>query len=183
MEEAHPNTTHYALAALQYTNVVNKLITQNVDGLHHKALADVWDESRMKQQMLELHGTLHVGLPPLPLTVRYGSYMRSRKCIAAMGTLWIAVHSKIGSQLPTRTGKRIWMSSMQPGKDQEQILTVMYAIDSAHWSCIDFRAQVVLEEGVRYETFKVPECPDCLLENKRNSIVSESAFSFTLYLT
>ena len=31
-------------------------------------------------------------------------------------------------------------------------------------------AQVALE-GVQYDSFKVPECPDCLVENKRNSIV------------
>ena len=32
--------------------------------------------------------------------------------------------------------------------------------------------QVVLGEGVRYDTFKVPECPGCLLEDRWNSIVS-----------
>lgn len=69
------------------------------------------------------------------------------------------------------------MNLTQLGKGQEQILTVMYATNSAYWNCTDFRAQVVLEEGVRYETFKVPECPDCLLENKHNSIVSQSVFS------
>lgn len=31
--------------------------------------------------------------------------------------------------------------------------------------------QVVLPEGVRYDTFKVPECPECLLEDRQNSIV------------
>lgn len=58
VRDALPNTTHYGLAALQYRSIVNKLITQNVDGLHHKALAHVWDEPRMEERILELHGRL-----------------------------------------------------------------------------------------------------------------------------
>lgn len=57
---ALPNTTHCAIAALQYTSIIPRLITQNVDGLHHKALAHVWDKDRLKDRILELHGTLHV---------------------------------------------------------------------------------------------------------------------------
>lgn len=60
VRNALPNPTHYALAALQYTNVVPRLITQNVDGLHHKALAGVWTEANIREHILELHGTLHV---------------------------------------------------------------------------------------------------------------------------
>lgn len=59
VREALPNPTHYALAALQYKNVVPRLITQNVDGLHHKALAHVWSRRDLEERMLELHGTLH----------------------------------------------------------------------------------------------------------------------------
>ena len=60
---ALPNPTHYALAALQYSAVVPRLVTQNVDGLHHKALSRVWDERKSREGILELHGTLHVSLP------------------------------------------------------------------------------------------------------------------------
>ncbi|EPQ56252.1 DHS-like NAD/FAD-binding domain-containing protein [Gloeophyllum trabeum ATCC 11539] len=59
VRDALPNTTHYALAALQYAGLVPRLITQNVDGLHHKALRGVWDEARLRERILELHGTLH----------------------------------------------------------------------------------------------------------------------------
>ncbi|OCH91524.1 DHS-like NAD/FAD-binding domain-containing protein [Obba rivulosa] len=59
VRDALPNTTHFALAALQYRNVIPRLITQNVDGLHHKALAHVWDQPRLHERILELHGTLH----------------------------------------------------------------------------------------------------------------------------
>lgn len=63
VRDALPNPTHYALAALQYTSVAPRLITQNVDGLHHKALAHVWNERRLRERVLELHGTLHVRAP------------------------------------------------------------------------------------------------------------------------
>ncbi|ETW78651.1 hypothetical protein HETIRDRAFT_323334 [Heterobasidion irregulare TC 32-1] len=54
-----PNPTHFALAALQHTSVVTNLITQNVDGLHHKAIRHLWDDAQLKAGILELHGTLH----------------------------------------------------------------------------------------------------------------------------
>ncbi|KAI0079358.1 DHS-like NAD/FAD-binding domain-containing protein [Panus rudis PR-1116 ss-1] len=59
VRDALPNTTHYALAALQYKSVIPKLITQNVDGLHHKALRNVWNEDTLRERILELHGSLH----------------------------------------------------------------------------------------------------------------------------
>ncbi|PCH36333.1 DHS-like NAD/FAD-binding domain-containing protein [Wolfiporia cocos MD-104 SS10] len=58
VRDALPNTTHYAFAALQYKSVVNKLITQNVDGLHHKAIAHVWSDTQMQDHIVELHGQL-----------------------------------------------------------------------------------------------------------------------------
>ncbi|KAG6811650.1 hypothetical protein H0H92_006465 [Tricholoma furcatifolium] len=63
VRDAQPNTTHFALAALQHTSVVPHLITQNVDGLHHKALHQKaghhWGPVRLQRAILELHGTLH----------------------------------------------------------------------------------------------------------------------------
>ncbi|KAJ3743607.1 DHS-like NAD/FAD-binding domain-containing protein [Lentinula detonsa] len=60
VREALPNTTHYAVAALQYAGVIPRLITQNVDGLHHAALSIVHPSPVMVQEsILELHGTLH----------------------------------------------------------------------------------------------------------------------------
>ncbi|KIM90381.1 hypothetical protein PILCRDRAFT_812116 [Piloderma croceum F 1598] len=59
LRDALPNTTHFALVALQYTSVVSQLITQNVDGLHLKALSHIWNPSRIQDRILELHGTLH----------------------------------------------------------------------------------------------------------------------------
>ncbi|KAE9396884.1 DHS-like NAD/FAD-binding domain-containing protein [Gymnopus androsaceus JB14] len=60
VREALPNTTHYAVAALQHSGVAPRLITQNVDGLHHKALSlSQPSPVHMQESILELHGTLH----------------------------------------------------------------------------------------------------------------------------
>lgn len=60
VRDALPNTSHYAIAALQYASYLPRLVTQNVDGLHHKAIAHLWEPDHIRKQILELHGTLHV---------------------------------------------------------------------------------------------------------------------------
>ncbi|KAG1834105.1 DHS-like NAD/FAD-binding domain-containing protein [Suillus variegatus] len=59
VRDALPNTSHYAIAALQYASYLPRLVTQNVDGLHHKAIAHLWEPDHIRKQILELHGTLH----------------------------------------------------------------------------------------------------------------------------
>ncbi|KIK48329.1 hypothetical protein CY34DRAFT_706658 [Suillus luteus UH-Slu-Lm8-n1] len=59
VRDALPNTSHYAIAALQYASYLPRLVTQNVDGLHHKAIAHLWEPEHIQKQVLELHGTLH----------------------------------------------------------------------------------------------------------------------------
>ncbi|EJD00489.1 DHS-like NAD/FAD-binding domain-containing protein [Fomitiporia mediterranea MF3/22] len=59
VRDALPNTTHYAIAALQYTSHVSRLVTQNVDGLDSKAMSSIWPASKISTRILELHGTLH----------------------------------------------------------------------------------------------------------------------------
>lgn len=76
-----PNTTHYALAALQHAAVIPRLITQNVDGLHHKAIRRVWDEETIKERMLELHGSIFVRpVPALSLHLRLTSAVQKVQC-------------------------------------------------------------------------------------------------------
>jgi NAD-dependent deacetylase sirtuin 4 len=58
---AQPNPTHFALSALQYANVVGRIITQNVDGLHMKATSKLWGSVEQESRILELHGRLRVG--------------------------------------------------------------------------------------------------------------------------
>lgn len=47
--KAAPNATHHALAALEHGGYVSGLVTQNVDGLHHRAGS---------REVVELHGSL-----------------------------------------------------------------------------------------------------------------------------
>ena len=89
VRDAQPNPIHYALAALQHSSVTPQIITQNVDGLHHKAIKHLWNEARRKEDILELHGTLHVSvsavLPPIH-TTRIPTSLLSRRYIVHMGT-------------------------------------------------------------------------------------------------
>ncbi len=47
---ARPNAAHLALARLERAGYVHQLVTQNVDGLHHKAGS---------RRLIDLHGRLH----------------------------------------------------------------------------------------------------------------------------
>jgi NAD-dependent deacetylase len=49
MQAASPNTAHYALARLEQNGYINTVITQNVDGLHHRAGS---------KNILEVHGSM-----------------------------------------------------------------------------------------------------------------------------
>ncbi len=60
VKEAKPSTSHFAIGALQYANIVHKLITQNVDGLHEKASPSNWGADLKQKRILELHGRLSV---------------------------------------------------------------------------------------------------------------------------
>ena len=54
-ESAKPNSAHLALAQLENLGVIKSVITQNIDGLHHKAGS---------QHVLELHGTAQTATCP-----------------------------------------------------------------------------------------------------------------------
>jgi len=54
MKKAQPNPAHLAIADLERLGKLDCIITQNVDGLHHKA-------GNSEEKILELHGTaMHV---------------------------------------------------------------------------------------------------------------------------
>ncbi|KAI0372615.1 DHS-like NAD/FAD-binding domain-containing protein, partial [Pilatotrama ljubarskyi] len=135
VRDAQPNPTHFALAALQHSSIAPHLITQNVDGLHHKAISHVWDESRRAEGILELHGTLH------RVRCSHGHEVDRQKFQEMLGEAnpqWKAYAEEL-----ERSGAR---PRTNPDGD------------------------VVLPEGTRYDQFIVPECPSCLLENRRNSM-------------
>jgi len=54
MKEAKPNPAHLAIAELERLSKLDCVITQNIDGLHHKA-------GNSEEKIIELHGTaMHV---------------------------------------------------------------------------------------------------------------------------
>ncbi|TIA94410.1 hypothetical protein E3P81_00016 [Wallemia ichthyophaga] len=61
VQNAKPNRVHYSVAALQYMNLVDKLVTQNVDRLHHRATPESLNPD---SRILELHGTLNFAVVP-----------------------------------------------------------------------------------------------------------------------
>jgi len=55
-----PNAGHLALAHLAFTHGSTTLVTQNVDGLHHRAAEEVaGEEDPRKAFPLEVHGAIH----------------------------------------------------------------------------------------------------------------------------
>ena len=110
-----PNTTHFALAALQHAGMVGPLITQNVDGLHHAALRHARLEAEVDAHILELHGSIFVS-PSLSWHCCFGIPDRAsveiRKCIVDTGTSTPARCFRSGLDKQTRIGTRTsWSSS------------------------------------------------------------------------
>ncbi|KAI6149522.1 DHS-like NAD/FAD-binding domain-containing protein [Pisolithus tinctorius] len=133
VRDALPNTTHCALAALQYTSHISRLITQNVDGLHRKAIAHVWHDNLINERMLELHGSLH------------------------------RVHCNHGHVVDRNTFQD-WISAHNPyWKDY---VTGLEATGMKPRTNPDGDVEL---EGVSYDDFVIPECPQCVLEGRHNT--------------
>ncbi|KAH7926049.1 DHS-like NAD/FAD-binding domain-containing protein [Leucogyrophana mollusca] len=134
VRDARPNTTHFALAALQHTSHISRLVTQNVDGLHAKAIAHLWGGTHIRKNILELHGTLH------------------------------RVRCKYG-HLTSRDTFQEWLSDCNP-----QWKEYMDGFERAGNQPRTNPDGDVELEGVSYDDFDVPDCPQCFLEDRRNSI-------------
>ncbi|KAL0953867.1 hypothetical protein HGRIS_005041 [Hohenbuehelia grisea] len=133
VRDALPNTTHCALAALQYASVIPRIITQNVDGLHHKAISHVWNRNQLDSGILELHGTLH------------------------------RVHCKHGHDV----SRNIFQDRISAANPQWHA----YALElekTGNRPRTNPDGDVVLE-GVSYDDFVVPECPECLMDGLHNT--------------
>lgn len=59
--ECEPNAAHRALAALALSHGATTLVTQNVDGLHHRAADEVADapDDAQRAYPFEVHGAIH----------------------------------------------------------------------------------------------------------------------------
>lgn len=135
---AEPNPTHFALAALHELGHVNQLITQNVDGLHHKAtdrdLSAYLEPAAVQpsvataapSSILELHGTL-----------------RHAHCLSC-GT-------PVG-----RDEFQDRLSALNPEWDKYQ-----REVSEGREERLNPDGDVELGPGVRYEEFDVPACDSC----------------------
>ncbi|KAF5350219.1 hypothetical protein D9758_007780 [Tetrapyrgos nigripes] len=137
VRDALPNTTHCALSALQYSGIIPRLITQNVDGLHHKALAMTPSSPvKVHQSILELHGTLH------RVRCKHGHLVDRnafQEWLSIANPQWKAFADEV-----ERTGN-------QPRTNPDGDVAIEHL-------------------GISYETFVVPDCPSCLMENRTNNV-------------
>ncbi|KAI5995551.1 DHS-like NAD/FAD-binding domain-containing protein [Pisolithus albus] len=131
VRDALPNTTHCAFAALQYTSYVSRLITQNVDGLHKKAIAHVWDDNLISKRILELHGSLHVC---------FHGHVVDRDTFQD----WISTYNPYWKDYVVGLEATGQKPRTNPDGDVEL-------------------------EGVSYDDFVVPKCPQCALEGRHNT--------------
>jgi len=140
IRDALPNTSHFALAALQHTSYISSIITQNVDGLHQKSLRSAapshWSEKRIQKNILELHGTLH------------------------------RVHCSRGHTVD-RESFQAWLSAANPkwhqyAEDLERTKAQPRTNPDGDVA--------IEHLGLAYNDFVVPDCPSCMSENHRNSV-------------
>ncbi|KAF9563089.1 DHS-like NAD/FAD-binding domain-containing protein [Agrocybe pediades] len=148
VRDAQPNPTHFALAALQYTSHIRHIITQNVDGLHHKALqlsaTTNWNPSSLKEDILELHGTLHHVHCSRGHVVDRGVFQDR---LSAANPTW-----QLYAEELERTGT-------QPRTNPDGDVAIEHL-------------------GISYSDFVVPECAECLVEEHRNSVLKPEVIFF-----
>ncbi|GAA5948468.1 hypothetical protein JCM3765_004893 [Sporobolomyces pararoseus] len=154
---ADPNPTHYAMSALMKMNKVCSIITQNVDGLHHKA--------HSKDLSTYLSPPL---IPPPPPTEIDSTTSTSRipkldpPILELHGTLrhahCLKCHTPTGrDEFQDRLSKLnpVWSEysdSVQSGTIREEKLNP--------------DGDIELGPNVRYEDFKVPSCSNCTTRSK-----------------
>ncbi|KAJ3538941.1 hypothetical protein NMY22_g4955 [Coprinellus aureogranulatus] len=140
VRDAQPNTTHFALASLLHNGDIAKIITQNVDGLHQKALLQgakqSWSGSRLKESVLELHGTLHRVHCARGHVVDRGVF---QNMLSQTNLQWYEF------------AQQLERTNSQPRTNPDGDIAIEHL-------------------GISYQDFIVPACPTCASEGRHNSV-------------
>ncbi|BGP25203.1 hypothetical protein JCM10295v2_004125 [Rhodotorula toruloides] len=141
VRRAESNPTHYAMAALQKMGFLSSLITQNVDGLHHRAYSG--DLSLyLSPPSVKPAEARDAPLPPLdPAILELHGTLRHAHCLAC--------HTPVG-----RDAFQDRLSELNPAWHEFQ-----KEVESGkREEKLNPDGDIELGPGVRYEDFKVPAC-------------------------
>ncbi|KAM0789280.1 hypothetical protein ACM66B_000120 [Microbotryomycetes sp. NB124-2] len=142
VREAEPNPGHYAIAALMRMGYVSRLITQNVDGLHHKAYDS--DLTTYHSQANVPKRSQHPPVTPHPPILELHGTLRHAGCLKCQN-------------LVQRDSFQDRLSELNPKWKQ-------YSDEVRHEhrkEVLNPDGDVELGPGVRYEEFTVPACDQC----------------------
>ncbi|KAJ8293574.1 NAD-dependent protein deacylase SIR4 [Rhodotorula toruloides] len=144
VRRAESNPTHYAMAALQKMGYLSSLITQNVDGLHHRAYSD--DLSLyLSPPSVKPTEAPDAPLPPLdPAILELHGTLRHAHCLSC--------HTPVG-----RDSFQDRLSELNPAWHEFQ-----KEVESGkREEKLNPDGDIELGPGVRYEDFQVPACDQC----------------------
>ncbi|GAA5993397.1 hypothetical protein JCM10908_002645 [Rhodotorula pacifica] len=144
VRRAESNPTHYAMAALQKMGYISSIITQNVDGLHHRAYDDNLS-AYLSPPSLKPPDDPSAPLPSLdpPILELHGT-LRHAHCLSCHAPTGRDAFQDRLSQLNPAWHE--FQKDVEQGKREEKL---------------NPDGDIELGPGVKYEDFKVPACDHC----------------------